>query len=96
MPCEDGRTAPDEAEMDVSGDVLAAGSDNKPENLLTCQLARIASCLPIFLTKDNSDVRALCPQGGVRSVSPTSLLLSRFLAFPLRPNVALHFCLKAH
>ncbi|KAL5108448.1 hypothetical protein TcWFU_001135 [Taenia crassiceps] len=66
MPCENGRTAPDEAEMDISGEALAAGSDNKPENLLTCQLARIASCLPIFFTKDNSDIKALCPQGGVR------------------------------
>ncbi|VDM19433.1 unnamed protein product [Hydatigera taeniaeformis] len=67
MPCEDGRTASDETGMGVLGEVLAAGSENKPENLLTCQLARIASCLPIFLTKDNSDIKALCPQGDVRT-----------------------------
>ncbi|CDI98631.1 THO complex subunit 5 protein [Echinococcus multilocularis] len=66
MPCEDGRTTLDEAAMGVSEEIFTAGSTNKLENLLTCQLARIASCLPIFLTKDDLEIKTLCPQGGVR------------------------------
>ena len=68
MPREDGSITASEA---VSDEMFTGDSDKKPENLLTCQLARIASCLPIFFAnKDDLGIRALCPQGGVKSVPP--------------------------
>nr|CDS27454.2 THO complex subunit 5 protein [Hymenolepis microstoma] len=69
MPQEDGRTGEDEG--DDSNSTRSAFSGKKPENLLTCQLARIASCLPIFLSSEGNsnavgDIGPLYPQGGVR------------------------------
>ncbi|KAM7536189.1 hypothetical protein Aperf_G00000096432 [Anoplocephala perfoliata] len=65
MPQEDGRIA--EESDAVTGPVFGG---KKPENLLTCQLARITSCLPIFLSPGNDgsagDIGSLCPSGGVK------------------------------
>ncbi|VUZ38979.1 unnamed protein product [Hymenolepis diminuta] len=69
MPQEDGRTGEEEGDnKDSTGSPFTG---KKPENLLTCQLARIASCLPIFLSSGDSangvgNIGPLCPQGGVR------------------------------
>uniref|UniRef100_A0A5K3FUR1 RWD domain-containing protein n=1 Tax=Mesocestoides corti TaxID=53468 RepID=A0A5K3FUR1_MESCO len=82
LPREDGQTAASDEEGDSEKgrtfeEVFAKGVGIQPENLLTCQLARIASCLPIFLDSgDNTDgqIKKFCPQG-LRLVSlPLSLL----------------------
>ncbi|VDD77352.1 unnamed protein product [Mesocestoides corti] len=72
LPREDGQTAASDEEGDSEKgrtfeEVFAKGVGIQPENLLTCQLARIASCLPIFLDSgDNTDgqIKKFCPQAG--------------------------------